>query len=94
MLLTVGAVAWFRRWRHLTLFLISVAVTGALAEGLLLIASRPRPFDVTIIGSWEGYSAPSLPMGGLAVVIAGIAYMLVLPGRPRMYAKVRRRRSW
>src|SRR5262245_51157842 len=59
MLLTVAGVAWFRRWRHLTLFLISVAATGALAEGLLLIASRPRPFDVSIIGSWEGYSAPS-----------------------------------
>ena len=26
-------------------------------------------------------------MGGLAVVIAGIAYMLVVPGRPRMRAK-------
>jgi hypothetical protein len=69
------------------LFLISVALSGLLAEGLLLLASRPRPFDVTIIGTWEGYSAPSLPIGGLAVVIAGIVYMLVVPGRPRMYAK-------
>jgi tRNA A-37 threonylcarbamoyl transferase component Bud32 len=88
MLLTVASVAWFKRWRHLALFLISVALSGALAAGLLLLASRPRPFDVTIIGTWEGYSAPSLPMGGLAVVIAGIAYMLVEPGRPRMNAKL------
>jgi tRNA A-37 threonylcarbamoyl transferase component Bud32 len=86
-LLTVGSVAWFKRWRHLTLFLISAALSGIVATGLLLLASRPRPFDVTIIGHWEGYSAPSLPMGGLAVVIAGIAYMLVVPGRPRMRAK-------
>ncbi len=86
-LLTVVSVAWFRRWRHLTLFLIGVAVVGLSVEGLLLLAARPRPFDVTIIGAWEGYSAPSIPMAGLAVVIAGIAYMLVLPGRPRMYAK-------
>ena len=87
MLLTIAGVAWFKRWRHLTMFLIGVALSGLLAQGLLLLASRPRPFDVTIIGSWEGYSAPSLPMGGLAVVIVGTVYMLVVPGRPRMYAK-------
>jgi hypothetical protein len=84
-LLTVVAVAWFKRWRHLTLFLIGIAVVGLSVEGLLLLASRPRPFDVTIIGAWEGFSAPSIPMAGLATVIAGIAYMLVVPGRPRMY---------
>ena len=87
MLLTIASVVWFKRWRHLILFLISVALSGLVAEVLLLVASRPRPFDVTIIGTWEGYSAPSLPIGGLAVVIAGIVYMLVVPGRPRMYAK-------
>ena len=86
-LLTVVGVAWFRRWRHLTLFLVGVAVVGVSVEGLLLLAARPRPFDVTIIGAWEGYSAPSGPIGGLAVVIAGMVYMLVVPGRPRMYAK-------
>jgi tRNA A-37 threonylcarbamoyl transferase component Bud32 len=87
MLATVAAVAWFKRWRLLALFLIGIALSGATAEGLLLLASRPRPFGVSIIGHWEGYSAPSLPMGGLAVVIVGIAYMLVVAGRPRMYAK-------
>ncbi len=87
MLLTIGAVAAFKRWRLLTLFLIGVALSGLVAQGLLLLASRPRPFDVTIIGTWEGYSAPSLPMGGLGVAIVGIVYMLVVPGRPRMYAK-------
>jgi tRNA A-37 threonylcarbamoyl transferase component Bud32 len=86
-LLTVVGVAWFRRWRHLTLFLIGMAVVGISVEGLLLLAARPRPFDVTIIGAWEGYSAPSISMAGFAVVIAGIAYMLVIPGRPRMVAK-------
>jgi tRNA A-37 threonylcarbamoyl transferase component Bud32 len=87
MLATIGAVVWFKRWRHLTLFLIGVALSGLAAQGLLLLAARPRPFDVTIIGAWEGYAAPSLPMGGLAVVVVGIVYMLVVPGRPRMLAK-------
>jgi hypothetical protein len=88
MVLTIAGVAWFKRWRHLAIFLIGVALSGLVAEGLLLLASRPRPFSVTIIGAWEGYSAPSLPMGGLAVAVVGILYMLVEPGRPRMYAKV------
>src|SRR6476469_357093 len=87
MLATIAGVAWFKRWRHLAMFLIGVALSGLVAQGLLLLASRPRPFDVTIIGTWEGYSAPSLPMGGLGVAIVGIVYMLVVPGRPRMYAK-------
>ena len=86
-LLTVVAVAWFRRWRHLAMYLIGVAIVGASATGLSLLAARPRPFDVTIIGAWEGYSAPSIPMTGLAVVVVGIAYMLVVPGRPREIAK-------
>jgi tRNA A-37 threonylcarbamoyl transferase component Bud32 len=85
--LTVAAVSAFRRWRHLTLFFIGVALVGLSAEGLLLLAARPRPFGVTIIGAWEGFSAPSVPMTGLAVVVVGIVYMLVIPGRPRMIAK-------
>jgi len=87
MLSTVAGVAWFKRWRHLAMFLIGVALSGLVAQGLLLLASRPRPFGVTIIGTWEGYSAPSLPMGGLALSIVGILYMLVVPGAPRKYGK-------
>ena len=86
-LITVVTVGWFRRWRHLTLFLIGVAVVGAAVEGLILLAARPRPFSVTIIGNWDGYSSPSIPIAGLATVVAGVVYMLVVPGRPRMYAK-------
>jgi tRNA A-37 threonylcarbamoyl transferase component Bud32 len=86
-LITFASVAWFRRWRHLTLGVIGMAIVGLLVEGLMLIAARPRPFNVTIIGNWEGYSTPSIPMTGFAVLIAGIAYILVVPGRPRMYAK-------
>ena len=86
-LATFATAAWFRRWRHLTLYLIGVAIVGLALEGLLLLAARPRPFGVTIIGHWEGYSAPSVPIAGLAVVVAGAVYMLVVPGRPRMQAK-------
>jgi len=86
-LVTVGAVAWFRRWRHLVLFMIGVAIVGAAVEGLLFVAERPRPFSVTMIGNWDGYSSPSVPIAGLATLVAGVLYVLVVPGRPRMYAK-------
>jgi tRNA A-37 threonylcarbamoyl transferase component Bud32 len=86
-LATVAAIAWFRRWRHLTVFLIAVAVAGAGAMGLNLLAARPRPFGVTAIGSWEGFAAPSMQITGLATLVAGITYALVVPGRPRMLAK-------
>ena len=86
-LATMVSVAWFRRWRHLILFLISVAVVELSVAALTFVAARPRPFGVTAIASWEGYSAPSAPITGLAIMIAGITYMLVVPGRPRMWAK-------
>ena len=86
-LVTLIAVAWFRRWRHLVLFMIGVAIVGVSMEGLIFLAARPRPFGVTMIGDWEGYSAPSIPIAGFAVIVAGVVYMLVVPGRPRTYAK-------
>jgi hypothetical protein len=43
---------------------------------------------VPIIAGWGGYSAPSPPVAVLTVFLVGIAYCLVVPGRPRTYAKV------
>jgi hypothetical protein len=49
--------------------------------------SRPRPYGVLIIGSWGGYSAPSLVVTALTFFLVGGVYCLVVPGRPRSYAK-------
>jgi membrane-associated phospholipid phosphatase len=87
-LVTVLATAFFRRWRHIILFLISLALLEVCSALLNIYAARPRPFDVAAIGTWEGYSAPSAPITGLACVLIGVAYMLVVHGRPRNYAKV------
>jgi membrane-associated phospholipid phosphatase len=77
----------FRRWRHLfvllfCLFFLEIAVSG-IYNGL----SRPRPYGVPIIGSWDGYSAPSAPVAALTFFLMGAVYCLVVPGRPRSYAK-------
>ncbi len=85
--LVVGMVV-FKRWRHLFTFLASVMVMQVL--GLLLIAaySRPRPFDVTIIGRWQGYSNPSATLAIVSSTVVGIIYALVVAGRSRSIAKI------
>jgi hypothetical protein len=50
--------------------------------------TRPRPYGVLIIAGWAGYSAPALSVTILAFLLMSIAYCLVVPGRPRTYAKV------
>jgi tRNA A-37 threonylcarbamoyl transferase component Bud32 len=77
----------FRRWRHLlvflcTLFLLELAIE-LVTEGM----TRPRPYGVLIIASWTGYSAPALSVTILTFLLMSIAYCLVVPGRPRSYAK-------
>ena len=92
-LLAVALTAIFRRWRHLVVFLVSLVVLEIVLlqivlPGLYLIAARPRPYSVTAIGHWEGFSSPSQPVATLAAVLMGFIYMLVVPGRPRWYAKL------
>src|SRR3954464_10729866 len=51
-----------RRWRHLFVTvgvgLVAVGVASAMASAL----RRPRPYGIEILGSWAGFSMPSLPM--------------------------------
>jgi hypothetical protein len=83
----VGLTMAFRRWRHLLVFLCSLF----LLEGAILLITegmtRPRPYDVPIIAGWTGYSAPALSVTILTFLLVAIAYCLVVPGRPRFYAK-------
>jgi membrane-associated phospholipid phosphatase len=77
----------FRRWRHLLVLAFSLffleTVGGWIYSGL----SRPRPYGVPIIASWGGYSAPSPPVAALTFFLMGATYCLVVPGRPRTWAK-------
>ena len=78
----------FRRWRHLLVFLCSLFFLVIVGQWIYEALSRPRPFGVPIIASWGGYSAPSPPVAVLTIFLVGIAYSLVVPGRPRTYAKL------
>ena len=53
----------FRRWRHLLVFLGSVLFLEIAGTSIYFGLSRPRPYGVTIIGSWGGYSG-DVPLGG------------------------------
>ena len=78
----------FRRWRHLLVFLGSLLFLEVVAgQAIYFGLSRPRPYGVLIIGTWGGYSAPSIPVAGLTVFLMGAVYCLVVPGRPRAWAK-------
>jgi tRNA A-37 threonylcarbamoyl transferase component Bud32 len=77
----------FRRWRHLAVFagglwFLALAV-GWIYYGL----SRPRPYGVTIIGSWTGYASASPPVAALTFCLLGAVYCLAVPGRARSRAK-------
>ena len=87
-LLTVALTAAFRRWRHLVVFLVSVAILQIVFPILYVTAARPRPYSVLAIGHWEGFSSPSQPVMGLTALLMGFIYMVVVAGRPRWYAKL------
>jgi membrane-associated phospholipid phosphatase/tRNA A-37 threonylcarbamoyl transferase component Bud32 len=78
----------FRRWRHLLVFLGGLFFLEIVGQWIYYGLSRPRPYGITIIGSWGGYSAPSPPVVNLTYFLMGAVYCLVVPGRPRTYAKI------
>ena len=84
----VLALIVFKRWRHLATFLVYLTTLSLIGTGVLLLTKRPRPYGVTIIGDWIGFSLPSFPVAILAACLMGIAYALVVPGRPRGVAKL------
>jgi tRNA A-37 threonylcarbamoyl transferase component Bud32/membrane-associated phospholipid phosphatase len=77
----------FRRWRHLLVFLGGLFFLEIVAQWIYFGLSRPRPYGITIISSWGGYSAPSAPVAVLTIFLMGAVYCLVVPGRPRAWAK-------
>jgi hypothetical protein len=73
----------FRRWRHLLAFLVSVVAVEAIGYQLSILVASPRPVGVAIIGSWQGFAFPSLPVAALGVTLVGSAFALLPHGHPR-----------
>lgn len=85
---TIAVLVVFRRWRHLTVLVISWLVFDGLLDGLVVLFARPRPTAVQILGDWEGFSHPSRPVATLAFVAVAMIYTLVPHGPVRNTAKL------
>jgi tRNA A-37 threonylcarbamoyl transferase component Bud32 len=77
----------FRRWRHLAVFVGGLLFLEVVGEQIYAGLSRPRPYGVPIIGSWNGYAGASPPVGVLTFCLLGVVYCLAVPGRARSRAK-------
>jgi hypothetical protein len=75
-----------KRWRHLFTFLGSFAALEIVGTILYDHFRRPRPYDVTIIGRWAGFTTPAPPVALVTLLTVVIVYALVVPGRQRSIA--------
>jgi tRNA A-37 threonylcarbamoyl transferase component Bud32/membrane-associated phospholipid phosphatase len=75
-----------RRFQHLiaafAVFLVVTLLGGLLTVGL----GRMRPTDVTIVGSWDGYAHPSVPVANIALGLTVMLFTLLPRGRWRARA--------
>ena len=83
----IATLLFFKRLRHLFVFVSAVLGVGLVTTIVSHTISRPRPFDVDIIGHWQGAAHPARPIAAFAVTLLGILYTLVVPGRARTIGK-------
>jgi tRNA A-37 threonylcarbamoyl transferase component Bud32/membrane-associated phospholipid phosphatase len=77
----------FKRFRHLVVYVVALAVTSHVAVVLSVVLKRPRPFGAVIDGSWNGYALPSIQIAVLAASLVSALYVLVPEGRWRQAGK-------
>jgi tRNA A-37 threonylcarbamoyl transferase component Bud32 len=85
---TMLALVVARRWRHLFVLVGAFILLEILAYLMTLFIGRARPFGVTVLGPWNGYSMPSRPLASLSITFVGILYALVPHGRLRDLGKL------
>lgn len=77
---TIGALLAWRRYQHLIVYLVALFATSFVEIFATAQIGRMRPSGVAILGPWQGYSNPSRPVAGLAVVLAGVVWTLAPAG--------------
>jgi tRNA A-37 threonylcarbamoyl transferase component Bud32/membrane-associated phospholipid phosphatase len=82
------ALLFWRRWRHLVVWIGAGLVVDNLTIAIDNLLQRPRPYGVEILGGWAGFAMPSLPLAVLATFLIGTVYSNVPAGRPRQLGKL------
>ena len=57
----IVALMVFKRWRHLFTLFGTIVVIEIVAGIVYSNFERPRPYGITILGRWAGYSLPGAP---------------------------------
>jgi hypothetical protein len=86
-LATLGAAAIFARWRHVVVFLATVAVTDFVVVTVLGV-ERPSPAGVVPATDRATFWFPSRPVATLTVTLVAMAFVLVPAGRLRRLASL------
>jgi membrane-associated phospholipid phosphatase/tRNA A-37 threonylcarbamoyl transferase component Bud32 len=73
----------FRRWRHLFVSIGAMLTVSVLTEAATQWFQRARPYEIEILGDWNGFAMPSRPVAILAATCVIILYALVPQGRLR-----------
>ena len=84
---TFIALVAVKRFRHLLVYLAALATSAFVAQALVHTFQRPRPYGVEILGDWDGFAHPSLPIVALTSTLAGICLTLVPAGRARRWCE-------
>src|SRR4029450_10417081 len=77
----------FRRFRHLVVYIVALAVVSQVILVLSAVLKRPRPFGVVIDGSWNGYALPSIQVAMLTASLVRGLYVRGPEGRWRQLGK-------
>ena len=78
----------FRRLHHLVAYLAVVLASSLLVSTLALVQGRMRPGGIRIVGAWDGFAHPSLPIALLALALVGVLRTMVPAGPARTRAAV------
>ena len=83
---TYAALVVTKRFRHLLVLLAALSTAAFVSSGMAEVFQRPRPYGIEILGTWQGFAHPSLPVVALTSTLTGICLTLVPKGRPRWIA--------
>jgi tRNA A-37 threonylcarbamoyl transferase component Bud32 len=85
---TLAVLVIWRRWRHLLVCAVALFVVTLVTSGAADLLQRPRPLGVEILGAWNEFALPSLPLAFLTGILVTSLYTLVPAGRLRERGKL------